>query len=102
MGGDEYQNRNIYDKASEVSLPGGDSHTFDSFECAIHALAPTRKVLWRQGHRPRRGGGWPLLLLRALRKHGGCEWGRGPRLIQDRPEVGVQLVAGPVEEGSSR
>ena len=23
-----------------VSAPGGDSHTFDSFECAIHALAP--------------------------------------------------------------
>jgi hypothetical protein len=22
-------------------MPGGDSHTFDSFECAIHALAPS-------------------------------------------------------------
>jgi hypothetical protein len=29
------------DKAFEVRMPGGDSHTFDSFECAIHALAPT-------------------------------------------------------------
>jgi site-specific DNA recombinase len=29
------------DKAFEVNMPGGDSHTFDSFECAIHALAPT-------------------------------------------------------------
>jgi hypothetical protein len=29
------------DKAFEVSMPGGDSHTFDSFECAIHALALT-------------------------------------------------------------
>ena len=28
------------DKAFEVSMPGGDTHTFDSFECAIHALAP--------------------------------------------------------------
>ena len=31
---------NDYDKAFEVVL-GGTSHTFDSFECAIHALAPT-------------------------------------------------------------
>ena len=31
---------NDYDKAFEVSQ-GGDTHTFDSFECAIHALAPT-------------------------------------------------------------
>jgi hypothetical protein len=31
---------NDYDKAFEVRL-GGKSHTFDSFECAIHALAPT-------------------------------------------------------------
>ena len=32
---------NEYDKAFEVTMPGGDAHTFDSFECAIHALAPT-------------------------------------------------------------
>ena len=32
---------NEYDKAFQVSMLGGDSHTFDSFECAIHALAPT-------------------------------------------------------------
>jgi len=31
---------NEYDKAFEVTMPGGDSHTFDSFECATHALAP--------------------------------------------------------------
>ncbi|MDQ3459901.1 MAG: hypothetical protein M3498_11455 [Deinococcota bacterium] len=30
---------NDYDKAFEVVM-GGSSHTFDSFECAIHALAP--------------------------------------------------------------
>jgi hypothetical protein len=30
---------NDYEKAFEV-LIDGDSHTFDSFECAIHALAP--------------------------------------------------------------
>ncbi len=31
---------NDYDKAFQVSSPDGESHTFDSFECAIHALAP--------------------------------------------------------------
>jgi Rieske Fe-S protein len=31
---------NDYDKAFEVTK-GGDTHVFDSFECAIHALAPT-------------------------------------------------------------
>lgn len=30
---------NEYDKAFEI-LIDGQSHTFDSFECAIHALAP--------------------------------------------------------------
>ena len=31
---------NDYDKAFEVVM-SGESHTFDSFECAIQALAPT-------------------------------------------------------------
>lgn len=31
---------NEYDKAFEVVV-GGESHVFDSFECAIHALAPS-------------------------------------------------------------
>ena len=30
---------NDYDKAFEVSMMG-ETHTFDSFECAMHALAP--------------------------------------------------------------
>ena len=30
---------NAYDKAFVVTM-GGESHVFDSFECAIHALAP--------------------------------------------------------------
>ena len=33
---------NDYDKAFEVKQ-GGRAHVFDSFECAIHALAPTCK-----------------------------------------------------------
>src|SRR5829696_5507724 len=28
------------DKAFQVSMPGDEARTFDSFECAIHALAP--------------------------------------------------------------
>lgn len=31
---------NDYDKAFQI-MKGGQSHTFDSFECAIQALAPT-------------------------------------------------------------
>jgi hypothetical protein len=31
---------NKYDKAFEVKLANGERHVFDSFECAIHALAP--------------------------------------------------------------
>ena len=31
---------NDYDKAFQVTS-GGTTHTFDSFECAIHVLAPT-------------------------------------------------------------
>ena len=31
---------NDYDKAFQVTMKGK-SHTFDSFECAIHMLAPT-------------------------------------------------------------
>lgn len=30
---------NEYDKAMEVSV-AGETHVFDSFECAIHAIAP--------------------------------------------------------------
>lgn len=31
---------NEYDKTMQIELQGK-THTFDSFECAIHALAPT-------------------------------------------------------------
>jgi hypothetical protein len=31
---------NDYDKSFEVTM-GGETHTFDSFECAVHVLAPT-------------------------------------------------------------
>jgi len=32
---------NDYDKSIRVTTADGESHTFDSFECAIHVLAPT-------------------------------------------------------------
>lgn len=31
---------NDYERAFTVTLFNGDEHTFDSFECAIHAVAP--------------------------------------------------------------
>ena len=31
---------NSYDKAFEVRTSDGETHVFDSFECAIHVLAP--------------------------------------------------------------
>ena len=40
---------NDYDKAFQVSM-NGTTHNFDSFECAIHALAPTCEQL-RHPHR---------------------------------------------------
>jgi len=33
---------NDYDKVMEIRL-GGSTHVFDSFECAVHALAPPCK-----------------------------------------------------------
>ena len=32
---------NTYDKSFEVRTQDGSVHVFDSFECAIHVLAPT-------------------------------------------------------------
>jgi hypothetical protein len=31
---------NEYDKTMEIRVAGGEAHVFDSFECAIHAVAP--------------------------------------------------------------
>jgi hypothetical protein len=32
---------NDYDKSFQIDMPGHSTHTFDCFECAIHAMAPT-------------------------------------------------------------
>jgi len=31
---------NDYEKTLDIAIEGGEMHHFDSFECAIHALAP--------------------------------------------------------------
>jgi hypothetical protein len=45
VSGNEWQNRINYDRSFEVSMPGGDTNAFDTFECAI--LAPTCKYFER-------------------------------------------------------
>ncbi|MEO8293958.1 MAG: hypothetical protein ABI613_00490 [Gemmatimonadota bacterium] len=35
-----YHCGNDYDKAFSITMSDGESYTFDSFECAIHAVAP--------------------------------------------------------------
>ena len=48
---------NEYDKAMEITVAGA-AHTFDSFECAIHALAPACAHCGRRiiGHGHEAGG----------------------------------------------
>jgi len=48
---------NDYDKAFQVTMQGK-THTFDSFECAIQALAPTCKTCGTRivGHGLENGG----------------------------------------------
>jgi len=48
---------NSYDKTFQVVMKGK-THTFDSFECAIHTLAPSCKVCGVQvlGHGLEKGG----------------------------------------------
>jgi hypothetical protein len=48
---------NDYDKAFEIRL-GSRTHTFDSFECAIHAMAPTCEACGVRivGHGLEKGG----------------------------------------------
>ena len=58
---------NDYDKAFQVTA-NGKTHTYDSFECAIDALAPTCANCGIRivGHGPR--GQRQVLLLRPLRR----------------------------------
>ena len=80
---------NDYDKSFQVSM-NGSTHTFDSFECAIHALAPTCENCGIRIARSRaRKGGRHLFLLRALRRDAGRDgcviaWERGATPRQPR------------------
>jgi hypothetical protein len=62
---------NHYERAFVV-VRESETHVFDSFECAIHALAPVCGPLQLPGDRARRRGERFDLLLRALRGDGGC------------------------------
>ena len=46
---------NDYDRAMEITI-GDERHTFDSFECAIHAIAPRCAHCGCRDHRPRPPG----------------------------------------------
>jgi hypothetical protein len=70
---------NDYDKPMQVTL-GASTHVFDSFECAMHALAP---LCGRCGCRvvgPRGRGPEQHLLLCSLRSRGWGQRGLRPRL----------------------
>lgn len=68
---------NEYDKSFQVSM-NGSSHTFDSFECAIHALAPrcTHCGCRIVGHGVEQGGTYYCCAR--------CAKARGVQGLQDR------------------
>lgn len=77
---------NDYDKSFEVTAAGA-RHTFDSFECAIQAMAP----VCEHCDRTRSRGQWPLFLLCALCENGhrlGCE---RPGSVIARPYCEITL-----------
>ncbi len=69
---------NDYDKAFHISMKDGSTHTFDSFECAIHALAPTCKHCGCRivGHGVEKGG--------AMFCCASCAQNEGVRELRDR------------------
>ena len=71
---------NDYDKSFQV-IAAGQSHVFDSFECAIHALAPTCAHCGIRivGHGLEKES-QPNLLLRSLRRDGGRDGAARPRM----------------------
>src|SRR4051794_7916413 len=71
---------NEYDKAMEITVAGGTTHVFDSFECAIHAIAPRCAHCGCAiiGRRPR--GRRRHVLLCPLRPRGRARAARRPHL----------------------
>ena len=78
---------NDYDKAFQVRTSKGESHTFDSFECAIQMLAPTCAHCGEEvkptSLRPRPGPG--------ATKH---QRERGLRLAERRQEEAAKTKSG--------
>ena len=86
---------NNYDKAFQI-LVWGQSHTFDSFECAIQALAPDMRALRMSRHRTWCGSEFDRILLRPLR--GSVWFERDPRSRVECRMAGYRKVA----SGSTR
>jgi len=74
---------NDYDKSFEVTM-GGRTMIFDSFECAIQALAPTCPPLRLPHHRAWGRAQRHYLLLRPLRQEGRRQGSPRSGLIVDR------------------
>jgi hypothetical protein len=79
---------NDYDKAFQVSTADGQTRTFDSFECAIHAVAPTCahcgcKII---GHGVESGG--------TMYCCAHCAQAMGREGFRDRVEAGTTTGAG--------
>ena len=77
---------NTYDKAFRVTMPDGATHTFDSFECAIHALAPKCSHCQCRivGHGMESAGDF-YCCAHCANHHGASQ-------LKDREEVGLRLV----------
>ena len=84
---------NEYDKAFEVVV-AGKHHTFDSFECAIHALAPGLPTLQLPDRGARCGNRWANLLLRSL-----CAYGRQDAVKRPRLNATLKYRVSSVSDG---
>ncbi|EER58413.1 hypothetical protein AcdelDRAFT_4014 [Acidovorax delafieldii 2AN] len=80
---------NEYDGSFEVTL-GGTTHTFDSFECAIHAVAPrcAQCSVPIVGHGVQAGAQLATVLLQPLRRRSRCARAAGP-CVSDGAAVAV-------------
>jgi len=74
---------NDYDKPMQITV-GASVHTFDSFECAMHALAPRCEQCGCRAVGTRDRGPGEHLLLRAL-----CSQGGRKRSVRPRIAVGL-------------
>lgn len=76
---------NSYDEAFTLPTHERETHTFDSFECAIQGVAPTCEHCGCPDCGTRHGVRWRHVLLRALRRGSRGDGSRGPRGLIPRP-----------------